>query len=292
MKKIISLSLLITLIVVLTVSCLKDDKYLVQSETFSTKSTNNYALLSVCENLGFCHNSVLEYVGDNCNPMKDSRETRFMIANRFLGCCDTWVDKQSVFDTIEYHVYNGDIIEYISEKEIFSDSSLLVLSRINNLFEYACLSAQDSNVFSSRSFSDSIASIITYIFANFSVEYNDSTGDANEYASLVSYCYLANSTYNYWFNQANNINNNWFEFLELGNYAYSSNPKPNGFFGRIWRGIKIAAVDTWTFIADWDVNNPTGSINGEIVVTITVNGYVWNSTHAVNSASEASSSVH
>ncbi len=92
-------------------------------------------------------------------------------------------------------------------------------------------------------------------------------------AMVVGACFLAQATYEYWYNSALDSTSYW--------YGYLDNHTSKSLIGRIWKAIKVAAVDTWAWITDCQVyEDYTGATH-----------YWWYVPHANYVASEASSSV-
>ncbi|MEA3447957.1 MAG: hypothetical protein U9Q98_05845 [Bacteroidota bacterium] len=120
-------------------------------------------------------------------------------------------------------------------------------------------------------FNDEVDFLIDKVYRNFDVIVDTVKGVGNEFAMVVGACYLAQATYGYWYDSANDSSSLWYGYLD----KYTSK---TGIFGRIWHAIKVAAVDTWAWIDSCHYDEEDGS-------------YFWYVPYANFMASHASSTV-
>jgi len=274
MKKFHFLLLIASLAIVIATSCNKEENKVSIYGTNTEKALINPTFLSECYNLADYHNAVLTFVGNNCVPNVNNRETRFNLAQKYMGTANVWNASKVIIDTIQYFVENGGAANAIATLGVFSDTAILILQQIENVYNQAL--AEDSIIFTPKQFLGSLYAIADYVITNHNVEYNNITGITNEYGVIIAMCVLAEASYNFWYAQLMDIKGDWHDLIMPG----------GGPVGNYCKGaIKRAAVDAWAYVSAWydDNSTPVGA-----TVTITSGGHTWDSTTAAAAASAAS----
>jgi hypothetical protein len=141
---------------------------------------------------------------------------------------------------------------------------------IASIFDNALKMAENGNPLKPADFNSNVNGLIDSTYTNFSVTVDTIKDTGNDFAMVVGASFLAQDTYEYWYISALDSTSYW--------YGYLDNHTLKSLIGRIWKAIKVAAVDTWSFVVgpQWDMNN--GIIS-------------FSPSAAVDNASENSSSV-
>ncbi len=222
------------------VSCEKDESIENPDNSITEKSTLGYPYSAYFENLGDYHNSVLDFVGKNGDVSKLSRKDRFELAEEFTNSGNSWSDIEQEGDDIWQIVESNTSITTMLNNPPYSADAIGLVEELNSIFDNALKMAKNGNPLKPADFNSNVNGLIDSTYTNFSVTVDTIKDTGNDFAMVVGACFLAQATYEYWYNSALDSTSYW--------YGYLDNHTSKSLIGRIWKAIKVAAVDTWSFM--------------------------------------------
>ena len=217
-------------------SCSKDEN-VVEQRLESKENTQEAYFTKV----GGHHNSVLDDVIKQCNlEIKDAKE-RFQIAKQITGSNSVWEeshqDSKLVYDITDDKVAVRDVFTLKDAK--FGEGVLSLMDELDNILDNALTRAEQDTPVLPIEYSMQIDELIAKTYTNYDVQLDLVTDVGNEYALFIGACAVSKASYAYWYNVAITSSLPWNAFLR-------DNKK--SIFGKIWHGIKVAGVDTWSFM--------------------------------------------
>lgn len=198
---------------------------------------------------GNSHNDKLEYVGDNSTDLANSTmDDRLQVANAYSdpvfgnSSNTTLAQAQDGVDYLDTVLNNLSDAGDILQADGYVDTMTAYYNDLGQLFSDAQDSANSkSDYFTPSQFAIDIDDIIDEIEANHTLHWNSTNLTGHNAARTVATMEIAKASYAYWYNAClDNSTSPWAGYMEQ---FYKS----DGFFSRLWTGIKRTAVDVFSF---------------------------------------------
>ncbi len=212
----------------------------------------------------------MDYVANNGDVNQLTRKERFDLAQEFTGSIRRWLNAETTINQILQNIESFNSITNLLNTPPYSQNALNLIVELNNIIDYALDKAFEDTPLTPIQYNITIDSLINFIDSSYNIVYCPRSNTGNEYTMIVISCYISKASYKYWYEVATDTTHPWYDYLD-------DNSKTN-IFRRIWRGIKVAAVDTYSFII-----GPQWSMKDGVIT--------FNIGEAVNNAAENSASV-
>jgi hypothetical protein len=195
--------------------------------------------------LGEEHNSLLDFVAKDPGFPTATEKDIHQIASQFefkvFGKVET--DYPSVKKTMDQArkiaYQEAALTSSISPDLPFSEKEIEYLKKLEQLFKEAA-DESTQQYKSVEEFTKEIETLEMAILKNLSVEYDKKKFEGNSVSILLGACAIAKYSYAFWIRAATDPAHPWHNKLD--------NSGSRGIFKKIWRAIKKAGVDTWSFI--------------------------------------------
>ncbi len=263
LKIILSISLFFT--ICLFLACEKEIKIKDQS-SLSVRADG-------FEQLGMSHNMRLTAVAGMPNFQSASLREMFnygrsSIPQQFITSSDTslsaWSQHLLAMQKSYYLVENGQSAStyLIANNYITSNIGPLVDSLAYILDNAANFESQTYK--SAVQFTSEIEQLENFIYKNYTCNYDQNTQIGNDVALVLGACSIAKYSYSYWMDAINNASHPWFNRMSKITYTAGkeftdTNLESRICFKCIWHGIKVAAVDVWSFMTAPNCGTATSS---------------------------------
>ncbi len=293
MRKIF-LGLTVVLSIIVLFSCSKNDEISSnQDQTYEKPTMQNPTPIY---QYGVSHNLRMDFIANNPNFLNLTLEEIFNYGKNYS---DEYFTCSSETDYVS-HVERRELCFYLIENPSNTGNALYNLELIpvtiiglvdslsvilDNAMDY------ETGVYkTSNEFTQEVENFESHIINHYDVVYDDIQKTGNEYAFLLCAASIAKNSYSYWMDAATNSNHLWSKRLDQVTYFGGiDEAKAPEWLKKIWRGIKVAAVDTWGLITARGCWEPEmGYDNNGNYTTI---GATFNLNRALELAGDQSSNV-
>ncbi|MGI6321242.1 MAG: hypothetical protein ACOXZK_09900 [Bacteroidales bacterium] len=253
---VLKVSVVLFLMTTVFYSCEKEKSFFPETAKSIQNVVPNSELAYFAE-LGAYHNEILAYVGSHGDMTHFDREKRFYLAQEYTKSEHDWDEERTSGDIMMKAIDDRVVFSSFIEDPYLKESVGGYLDDLSNLFFHLIDQAEKELVIEPADFNIKVDEIVEKVYRNEVVKVDTRTGMGNEYAFVVAACFLAKSTYEYWFTAAIDELSPWHLFLF--DESIDKKPGPIGrFFRRLWKGVKIAVYDTGGFI----IGGTTGTLSG------------------------------
>lgn len=233
---------------ILLISCEKENDNPVSS---TGDITDNSKSISVYDQVAISHNNAMDYVGNHPRFNDLTLHERYEYIQGYS-------DSHYQFTNDTDWVAHNDRMRWGIEIANSPDSASIILIReglidpsvaglVDSLFAiFVDAGDYDNKTYMTvANFKQRISGLEAHINANYTPVF-DVVGDtANVPGMMLAACALAKGSYAYWHNAATDSRHPW--NTNFSTFNYTNGDIPKGLFGKIWHGIKVAAVDVGVF---------------------------------------------
>lgn len=193
--------------------------------------------------LGENHNKVLDFVGSQGDMSTMSRKDRFELASEFTGSSFEWSEFEEAGDKLAVLAGSQSIKasdHLLVRKDQYSPELIDLINKLDIIIKNELKKAEQHIELSPSAYNASIDALINEVYNNYDVQLSVDAQTGNEFAMFIAQCNVSKSSFAYWHEAAINPENPW--------YGYVSKSCP-GFWERLWRAVKIVAIDTFAFMS-------------------------------------------
>ena len=245
--------------ILMVVSCNRNDEYLVPSDRNNDDKHHSLIILDEFEKYGISHNLYLDYTAGMSNFNTASRESIMSYSNGYSDAHFTcqavlWEEHDAGMNYVYELIENPESLTNSLLTNNFIDSSEIIFVNMLHAILLGSID-EDNQVYQSlTSFRNSIATLENYIRNNYNIVYDDQSKSGNSAARFLAACSIAKYSYAYWISAATDTSHPWYTRLNnRKTYEFDgskvSEISNRSFWGKIARGIKVAAADVWGFVA-------------------------------------------